>query len=146
MDGADPIPGTAYPPATPAAMADLVQLLAERGVALRVSPGGELLIRDRDKRLSPADRAAVHHYRHDLADWLAAPGAAAPECGAFQHPKRDESDETARPKSEGSPAGPRCDRCGGVEFVEVPTHGGASVRRDCGRCGRTWGFPVWRGE
>jgi hypothetical protein len=135
-----------YPPATPKAMADLVRLLDERGVELRVSPGGELQVRDRGKRLSPADRAAVHHYRHDLADWLAAPPAPAPESGAIRHLKRAESDETERPKNEGSPAGPCCDRCGGAEFVEVSTHGGASVRRDCGRCGRTWGFPVWRGE
>jgi hypothetical protein len=136
-----------YHPATPAAMALLVQLLEGRGVALRVSPGGELQVRDRDKRLSPADRAAVHHYRHDLADladWLAAP---APECGVFQHPQRVESDEIERPREQAEPcAGPRCDRCGATEFVEVSTHNGASIRRDCGRCGRTWGFPVWRGE
>ena len=119
-----------YPPATPSAMADLVQLLDERGVALRVSPGGELLIRDRYKRLSPADRAAVHHYRHDLADWLARP------------PVADAPGAPAEP----DPGGPRCDRCGAAEFVEVSTHNGASIRRDCGRCGRTWGFPVWRGE
>lgn len=118
-----------YPPATPEGMADLVQLLHERGVALRVSPGGELRIRDRDKRLSPADRAAVHHYRHALADWLARPPVA---------------DAPGSP-AELDPSGPHCDRCGGTEFVEVSTHGGASIRRDCGRCGRTWGFPVWRG-
>lgn len=118
-----------YPPVTPAAAALLVRLLQDRGVALRVSPGGKLLIRDRDKRLSTADRAAVHHYRHDLADWLARP------------PVADADGSPTAPDS----GGPRCDRCGATEFVEVSTHGGASVRRDCGRCGRTWGFPVWRG-
>ena len=136
--------GPNYPPATPEAMADLVQLLDERGVALRVSPGGELQLRDREKRLSPADRAAVHHYRHALADWLVAP-LPAPESGANRHLKGAESDGIARPKGDAQPTGPRCDRCGAAAFVEVPTHGGASVRRDCGRCGRTWGFPVWRG-
>ena len=135
-----------YPPATPAAMALLVQLLEGRGVALRVTPRGELQVRDRDKRLSPADRAAVHHYRHDLADWLAAHPEPAPESGANRHPNAAESDKTARPKKAVElSVGPRCDRCGAAKFVEVPTHGGASVRRDCGRCGRTWGFPVWRG-
>lgn len=119
---------TTYPSATPEAMALFVQLLRERGVELRVSPGGELLIRDSDKRLSPADRAAVHHYRHALADWLAAP------------PVLDAPEEPAEPA-----VGPRCNRCGSREFVEVAVHDGASVRRDCGRCGRTWGFPVWRG-
>ncbi|TWT95366.1 hypothetical protein Pla108_35140 [Botrimarina colliarenosi] len=118
-----------YPPATPEGMALLTQLLEARGVELRVSAGGELLFRDGDNRLSPADRAAVHHYRHDLADWLARP------------PVADAPGSPAEP----DPSGPRCDRCGSAEFVEVLIHDGASVRRDCGLCGRTWGFPVWHG-
>ena len=40
------------------------------------------------------------------------------------------------------PAKPVC-RCGGTTWRDVPIHGGRSVRRDCGRCGRFLGFPVW---
>jgi hypothetical protein len=51
-------------------------------------------------------------------------------------------------------AGPRsdpppvfeCDRCGFDRFVDVPIHNGQSVRRDCARCKRTLGFPVWYGR
>lgn len=44
-----------------------------------------------------------------------------------------------------SPSLARCDRCGGESYRDVVIHDGASRRRDCGRCGRTWGFPVWYG-
>ena len=36
-----------------------------------------------------------------------------------------------------------CDGCGRHQYVDTPIHGGRSIRRDCERCGRTWGFPVW---
>jgi hypothetical protein len=38
-----------------------------------------------------------------------------------------------------------CQRCGSPAFVDTRIHGGRSVRRDCDRCGITWGFPVWFG-
>ncbi|MEQ8848824.1 hypothetical protein [Botrimarina sp.] len=134
---------TDYPPATPEAMALLAALLAERGVELRVTPGGELQLRDRRGRLTAADRAMVRHYRHALADWLA----------ASQEPVEEPADDTAPDEpidgpieAPADPAAPRCDRCGAGEFREVAIHAGASVRRDCARCGRTWGFPVWYGD
>ena len=37
-------------------------------------------------------------------------------------------------------------RCGGTTWRDVPIHGGQSVRRDCGRCGRLLDFPVWYGR
>ena len=40
----------------------------------------------------------------------------------------------------------RCDRCGSTEFVDLPIHGGESTRRDCKRCHRMLGFPVWYGK
>jgi hypothetical protein len=36
--------------------------------------------------------------------------------------------------------------CGSSEFVEVPIHGGASVRRDCRQCDRFREFAVWYGR
>lgn len=36
-----------------------------------------------------------------------------------------------------------CQKCGSQEFIDVTIHGGNSVRRDCAKCGRTAGFPVW---
>jgi hypothetical protein len=36
-----------------------------------------------------------------------------------------------------------CKKCGSTITVDVPIHGGRSTRRDCGRCGRTLGFPRW---
>lgn len=42
-------------------------------------------------------------------------------------------------------AKPIC-RCGSTTWRDVPIHGGRSVRRDCGRCGRFLDFPVWYGK
>jgi hypothetical protein len=44
-----------------------------------------------------------------------------------------------------APAKPVC-RCGSTTWRDVPIHGGQSVRRDCGRCGRFLDFPVWYGK
>ena len=37
-------------------------------------------------------------------------------------------------------------RCGSTTWHDVPIHGGQSVRRDCGRCGRFLDFPIWYGN
>jgi hypothetical protein len=37
-------------------------------------------------------------------------------------------------------------RCGSTIWRDVAIHGGQSVRRDCGRCGRFLDFPVWYGK
>ncbi|MBI2826536.1 MAG: hypothetical protein HYX69_17835 [Planctomycetia bacterium] len=36
-------------------------------------------------------------------------------------------------------------RCGSTTWQDVPIHGGRSVRRDCGRCGRFSAFTIWYG-
>lgn len=37
-----------------------------------------------------------------------------------------------------------CLRCGSEEHIDVPIHGGRSIRRDCARCHQTKGFSVWK--
>ena len=37
-------------------------------------------------------------------------------------------------------------RCGATTSHDVPIHGGQSIRRDCGRCGRFIDFPIWHGK
>ena len=37
-------------------------------------------------------------------------------------------------------------RCGSTTWRDVPIHGGQSIRRDCGRCGRFLDFPIWHGK
>ena len=37
-------------------------------------------------------------------------------------------------------------RCDSTTWRDVPIHGGQSVRRDCGRCGRFLDFPTWHGK
>ena len=43
-------------------------------------------------------------------------------------------------------AATRICRCGSTTWCDVKIHGGQSVRRDCGRCGRLIKFPVWYGK
>jgi hypothetical protein len=43
------------------------------------------------------------------------------------------------------PTKPVC-LCGARTCLDVPIHGGQSVRRDCGGCGRFIDFVVWRGR
>lgn len=38
-----------------------------------------------------------------------------------------------------------CERCGSMEYIETPIHEGKSIRRDCAKCDRFMGFPVWKG-
>lgn len=60
-----------------------------------------------------------------------------------------------RPATEATPAPPfalsdtpakAVCRCGSTTWCDVPIHGGQSIRRDCGRCGRFLDFPVWYGK
>ena len=37
-------------------------------------------------------------------------------------------------------------RCGSTETTDVAIHDGASLRRDCAKCGRFVDFPVWYGR
>lgn len=37
-------------------------------------------------------------------------------------------------------------QCGSTTWLEVPIHGGQSMRRDCARCRRFIDFPVWYGR
>ena len=42
------------------------------------------------------------------------------------------------------PTKPVC-RCGSTTWRDVAIHGGQTVRRDCGRCGRFGRFSIWYG-
>jgi hypothetical protein len=50
------------------------------------------------------------------------------------------------PPTDRRPLGKAICRCGSPAWRDVPIHGGRSLRRDCGRCGRFISFPVWHGQ
>ena len=39
-----------------------------------------------------------------------------------------------------------CDVCGSAKFADRAIHNGQSTVRECTRCNRFMGFPVWYGE
>lgn len=39
-----------------------------------------------------------------------------------------------------------CDRCGSIDFDDIPIHDGQSTRRDCVKCHQTLRFPKWYGR
>ncbi|MGB4726917.1 MAG: hypothetical protein WBH86_05905 [Thermogutta sp.] len=53
-------------------------------------------------------------------------------------------DNPPKPTDDGDKPKPIC-RCGSSDYVDHPIHDGQSLRRDCARCGRFIGFPVWYG-
>lgn len=58
--------------------------------------------------------------------------------------RKHKPDLLALLRGEEVPSG--CERCGLTETIDVPIHGGQSLRRDCARCGRFIEFPVWYGK
>jgi hypothetical protein len=107
-------------------MTDATKLLAEceaRGIVLLPSEGMALTIDAPASALTPELVARLKALKVELLTLLLP--AAAPAMPA--------------------PAVPVC-RCGSTSWRDVPIHGGQSLRRDCGRCGRFIGFPVWRGH
>lgn len=133
-----------YPPPTDEAMTILASLLADHGVELRVTAGGELQLRDPRGSLTADDRALVHHYRAPLADWLERGPDDGNTTGDDLSPD-DELPHGAVAHVPGLLMREPCNRCGNATGGDVPIHQGRSTRRDCARCGRTMGFPVWYG-
>lgn len=38
-----------------------------------------------------------------------------------------------------------CPRCQSNHYIDVPIHNGQSTRRDCAKCNRFLGWPLWQG-
>lgn len=39
-----------------------------------------------------------------------------------------------------------CARCRSSEFIDIPIHGGWSIRMDCTKCGQFFDFVKWKGQ
>ena len=145
------------PDARPRLLTDLRELLEERS-AIMEHDGGL----DRET----ADRLAAEMIMGRGASAPVAPpetvGVDHPSLMARMHPLVDQAVQrfggTVRLISEdedpfrtgwGQPIRkplPGCCTCGSKERVDVPLHGGASVRRDCGQCGKFLEHAVWYGK
>jgi len=114
----------------------LEKLLADcqaHSIRLTFADGGGLEIDTPQNALTPdlLDRLKAHK-----ADLLAMLRPAPEVAPAPPVATRDAPAKSAKPVC----------RCGSTTWRDVPIHGGRSVRRDCARCGRFLGFPVWKGE
>lgn len=89
-----------------------------------------LVVDSGERRPSPTGR--------DMTVWTAAAVADrhGPDHGARDHQARavDRPGQTV------------CRTCGCEEYVDVPVHGGRSVRRDCRKCGGFVAFVRWNGR
>ena len=54
--------------------------------------------------------------------------------------------EPQKPEIAPNPAAQSVCRCGSTAYLDSPIHGGQSIRRDCARCDRFIGFPIWYGN
>lgn len=102
-----------------------------RGIRLLPAGDGDLTIDAPKGALTPALVARLRAHKAELLTLLRSPAAvpAAP------------FDATGGPPVAPKPV---C-QCGSTTWQDVPIHGGRSLRRDCGRCGRFIAFTVWHG-
>lgn len=111
-------------------IAKLSELLADceaRGIRLLPNGSGGLTIDAPHDALTSELTGRLKAHKAALLHLLRATPAAAPE------PPKPASDAAAKPVC----------RCGSTTWCDMPIHGGRSVRRDCGRCGRFIDFPLW---
>ena len=106
--------------------ADLLTTLVARGVEFRAH-GDELRFRPLEQ-LSPVDLKNLREHKATILRLLRSEGIV--YGNRFADP---------RPMT-------TCDRCGSTTYLDVPIHGGWSIRRDCGRCTRFLGWPRWYGR
>lgn len=118
---------------TPSILADLLAECDAHGIRLALADGHGLEIDAPQDALTPdlLDRLKAH--KGDLLAMLRPAPRVAPA------PPVATSDVQVKPTQ-------AVCRCGEANWRDVPIHGGQSVRRDCGRCGRFLDFPVWYGK
>ena len=114
---------------SPAGLADLLTDCDGHDIRLALAADGNLEIDAPPDTLSPELLSRLKAYKADLLAMLQSTASV---------PSPTEI-VTAAPKI------PIC-RCGSTTWRDVPIHGGQSVRRDCGGCGRFVDFPNWYGK
>ena len=118
---------------TPSTLADLLAECDAHGIRLALADGDGLEIDAPKGGLTPDLLDRLKGHKAGLLAILRSSASETPKPGAdAQHAAQ-------------KPTGPVC-RCGSTTWRDVPIHGGQSVRRDCGRCGRFLDFPVWHGK
>jgi len=115
----------------PSLLADLLADCEAHGIRLALAGDGGLTIDALQVDLTPDLLARLKAHKADLT-----------LLGAKQG---DETVQNRTPKKESDTPTKAVCRCGATTWRDVPIHGGQSVRRDCGRCGRFLDFPVWYG-
>jgi hypothetical protein len=116
------------------------ELLLDLGrLGIRLEADGERLRYFPRSALTPDLLAKLKAYKADLLAMLRPAPEAAP---ALPAPEAAPALPAPTCEAPAKPTKAVC-RCGSTTLRDVPIHGGQSVRRDCGRCGRFMEFPVW---
>ena len=118
---------------TPSMLADLLADCDAHDIRLALADGDGLEIDAPQDALTPDLLVRLRGHKADMLALLRPAPEVAPA------PPVAISDAPAKPTKA------MC-RCGGATWRDVPIHGGQSVRRDCGRCGRFLDFSVWYGK
>jgi hypothetical protein len=115
-------------------MSGLTELLADcdaHGIRLLAADDGDLTIDAPKDALTPD---LLHRLKANKSELL-----------GLLRPMSDTAPPAAIKDTRMNPTKSVC-RCGSTTFRDIPIHGGQSVRRDCGRCGRFIEFPMWYGK
>lgn len=117
----------------PSVLTDLLADCDAHGIRLLLAGDGGLTIDAPQDALTPDLLGRLKAHKAGLLAMLRPAPEAAPTLPVAT------SDTPARPTT------PVC-RCGSTDLRDVPIHGGQSVRRDCGGCGKFISFSVWYGN
>jgi hypothetical protein len=143
---------------TPTVLAGLLAECEAHGIRLLPAAAGGLTVDAPEGALTPDLLARLAAHKAALLELLRPQGPGPGPCGwawmagqlaaeglelfdpaeRATHRAASRAEKTPR----GLPPGVVC-RCGSDTTLDVPIHGGRSVRRDCGRCGRFVEFPIW---
>lgn len=117
---------------TPLILADLLAECDAHGIRLALAGDGGLTIDAPQDALTPDLLARLKSHKADLLAMLRPAPEAAPSLPVLAS------------VAPATPTKAVC-RCGSTTWQDVPIHNSQSIRRDCGRCGRFIGFPIWYG-
>ncbi len=118
----------------------VVQLIArckEKDVWLDVGNNGKIIVNAPERALTVELLDQIRARKADLIELLSHSTSISVEEQASEV-LNSRQGTTKKPE-------PLC-RCGGTTWNDVLIHGGQSVRRDCGKCGRFLDFPIWYGK
>src|SRR5690606_36877874 len=112
-----------------------IAFLEEMGIHLQ-AVDGQLKVTPA-KLVGPGTIEVLKRYKAELLAAISGPSTASTSTDSHESRETSESVDAHKPV---------CRRCGSDQYLDIPIHGGRSLRRDCAKCRRFQCFPLWYGK